>query len=320
LGRGRRTVLAGALAIAALAAPSGALAAGKPAAATGGASNVGQADALLNGSVDPNGGATTYFFQFGSNTLYGAQTAEASAGAGSKAVKVAQPVTGLAPATTYHYRIVARKGAAIVKGKDRTFKTKRQPLGVSLAAGPNPVRSGGATVLGGQLTGTGNAGRQVVLQYNPFPYTQGFANASNAQVTDAQGNFSFPVLSVPVNTEYRVLMPQKPEVVSPIVGVGTVLRVSTRVRVRRGVHRGKVRLTGRIEPAADGTQVLIQKFVHNQWANIAQTFARHSTDSASRYRKTVRQRRGGRYRVLVNVQGAHSPSYGTPKRVRHVRR
>jgi hypothetical protein len=317
-GRGSRMVLAGAVAVA-LAAPSGALAAGKPVVRTGGVSNVGQSDALLNGSVNPNGGATTYFFQFGTNSLYGAQTPDASAGARSKAVKVTSGLTGLAPATTYHYRLVARKGNAIVKGADRTFKTKRQPLGVSLAASPNPVRTGNGTLLGGQLTGTGNAGRQVVLQYNPFPYTQGFVNATNAQVTDAQGNFGFPVLSVPVNSEFRVLMPQKPEVVSPIVAVGTVLRVTTRVKVRRGVRRGSVRLTGTIEPAADGTQVLIQKFVGNRWANIASTFARHSTDSASRYRKTVRQRRGGRYRVLVNAQGAHSPSYGTPKRVRRVR-
>jgi hypothetical protein len=312
-------VLAGALAVA-LAAPSGAVAAGKPVVRTGGASNVGQADALLNGSVNPNGGQTTYFFQYGTNTLYGAQTPETSAGAGSKAVKVTVGVTGLAPATTYHYRLVARKGAAIVKGADRTFKTDKQPLGVSLVANPNPVRAGNGTSLAGQLTGTGNAGRQVVLQYNPFPYTQGFVNASNAQVTDAAGNFSFPVLSIPINSEFRVLMPQKPEVVSPIVAVGTVLRVTTHVKVRRGVRSGSVRLSGTVSPPADGTQVLIQKFQHDQWMNIASTFVRHSTDAASRYRKTFRQRRPGRYRVLVNASGAHSPSYGTPKRVRHVRR
>jgi phosphodiesterase/alkaline phosphatase D-like protein len=32
-------------------------------------------------------------------------------------------LTGLAPSTKYHYRIVAESGAEIVLGKDRTFKT-----------------------------------------------------------------------------------------------------------------------------------------------------------------------------------------------------
>ena len=59
-------------------------------------------------------------------------------------------------------------------GGDRTFKTLRQPLGVVLAATPNPAPFNGPTTLAGTLTGTGNANRSVVLQANPFPYTQGF--------------------------------------------------------------------------------------------------------------------------------------------------
>jgi hypothetical protein len=316
--RGSKLLLAG-IGVA-LIAPPGATAAGRAVVTTGGASNVHVQDAALNGSVNPNGRATVYFFQYGTTSLYGAATGEVAVGSGTKAVKVTQAVAGLAPATTYHYRLVARQGQTFVKGHDRTFRTRKQPLGVSLAGTPNPVRANGATVLAGQLTGTGNGGRQVVLQANPWPYTQGFVNVANPQVTDAQGSFSFPILSVPVNTQYRVLMPQKPEVVSPVVVLGTVVRVTTHVKVRRGVHRGRVRLSGTLSPAVDGTQVLIQKFVNNQWTNIAQTVAVHLSDTASRYRKTVRQRRGGRYRVLVNAQAAHSPSYGTTKRVRHVRR
>ena len=46
-------------------------------------------------------------------------------------------------------------------------------------AGPR-TRSASASrrSLGGQLTGTGNGNRQVVLQSNPFPYLQGFQNAA----------------------------------------------------------------------------------------------------------------------------------------------
>jgi hypothetical protein len=302
-----------------LAAPS--VAAARPAVTTGAPANVAQTTATVTGTVDPNGAAAAYFFQYGPTRVYGAQSAEASAGAGNARVKVAADIGGLAPATTYHYRVVARgPGGGLVLGADRTFKTKRQPLGVTLVGSPNPVVAGRATSLVGALTGTGNAGRQVVLQANPFPYTQGFVTAGNAQVTDSAGGFGFPVLSVPVNTQFRVLMPAKPEVVSPIVIVGAAVRVSTRVRVRRFARTGIVRLAGRITPAVDGTQVLIQKFRDEQWTTIASTAARHASGGRSAYSKSMRQRRHGRYRVLVNAQGAYSPALGRTVRVRHVHR
>ena len=67
----------------------------------------------------------------------------------------------------------------------------------------------------GILSGTGNSGRQVQLQANPWPYTQGFLAVGNNVVTTATGGFSFTLLSVSVNTQYRVLMPAKPAVDEP---------------------------------------------------------------------------------------------------------
>jgi hypothetical protein len=303
----------------ALAAP--AVAAARPAVTTGGASSVAQTTATVAGTIDPNGAAANYFFQYGPSKVYGAQTPETGVAVGRKPVKVSGALAGLAPATRYHYRLVGRGPAGgLAFGADRTFTTKRQPLGVTLAGIPNPVIAGGATTLAGTLTGTGNAGRQVVLQSNPFPYTQGFLNAGNVQVTGASGNFAFPVLSMPVNTQFRVLMPSKPEVVSPIVIVGAAVRVSTRVRVRRFSRTGIVRLSGQITPAVDGTQVLIQKFSNNVWTTIRTTSARHSSGGKSVYSKSMRQRRHGRYRVIVNAQGAYSPGLGRTVRVRHVHR
>jgi hypothetical protein len=301
-------------------APAVATAAEPPVAITGAPTLVAPSTVTLTGTVNPRGAETSYVFRFGTTTLYGGQTAPASAGSGTRRVRVTVPLTGLAPATTYHYRLLASNRVGSARGEDRTFKTHRQPLGVTLAGTPNPVRTGASTTLTGALTGTGNVGRDVVLQANPFPYTQGFLNVANPQVTDARGGFAFPILAVPVNTQYRVLMPQRPEVVSPVVVVGTKVRVTTHVNVKRGVRRGRVRLSGSLTPAVDGTQVLIQKFVDELWTTIASTTAQHATASRSRYRKTLRQRRPGRYRVYVNAQGAHVPNLGTTVRVRHVRR
>jgi hypothetical protein len=305
---------------AALLVPAGASAApAKPVPTTGGAASVGQTSVVLNGSVNPRQAETTYFFQYGPTRLYGATTGATGAGAGARRVRVAVGVGGLAPATTYHYRLVAQNAKGMVFGRNRTFRTQRQPLGVTLAGTPNPVLAGGATVLSGALTGTGAGGRQVVLQANPFPYTQGFAQVGNTLVTDVNGGFAFSVLSLPVTTQYRVLMPQRPDVVSPVTVVGTTARVTTHVRVRRGNRRGRIRFSGRLTPAVDGQQLLIQKFRRNRWVTIARTFAR-SAGSSSRYVKRVRQRRGGRYRVYANLQGAHVPTVGRTVRVRRVRR
>jgi hypothetical protein len=300
--------------------PATAAAAERPVVSTGGPSNVGQSTVVLSGSVNPRLAATTYFFQYGTTRLYGSNTVAASAGAGRRAVRVSAAVGGLAPATTYHFRLVAQNAKGARFGGDRTFRTRRQPLGLTLAALPNPIRTGRSTVLGGTLFGTGNAGRQVVLQANPFPYTQGFVTVTNAQLTNAQGGFAFPVLGVTLNTQYRVLMPRRPEIVSPVVALGTTVRVTTRVRVRRGSRRGRLRFRGRLSPAVDGEQILIQKRRRNgQWRTIARTFARDNGARSSRYVKRVRQRRGGRYRVVANVDGEHVPSVGRTVRVRRVR-
>jgi hypothetical protein len=288
----------------ALLAPAAASAA-KPAVTTGPAASVAQSTATLNGKVDANGKQTTYFFQFGTTRIYGVNTAETPAGAGANPVNVAVPVTGLAPDTVYHYRLVAKNADGQTLGGDRKFRTKRQPLGVTLGATPPNVAPGGPTTLAGTLTGTNNANRQVVLQSNPFPYTQGFVNVVNPQVTDAAGNFSFAVLSVPVTTQFRVLMPQRPEIASPIVIVGAALQVTTSTKkVKRHRHSVSVRFRGDIRPAAAGSRVDIQKLRNGVWTTIAHTRAQHESSTRSSYSTRVRLFRSGDYRVVAESAGA----------------
>ena len=109
-------------------------------------------------------------------------TAPLPAGGGAKVVNVVADVAALRPprrTTTASSPRTATDG----QGRRPHVQDKPQPLGLSLAATPNPVGIGKPTVLAGTLSGTGNAGRQVVLQSNPFPYTQGFQPTSNIQLT-----------------------------------------------------------------------------------------------------------------------------------------
>jgi hypothetical protein len=78
-----------------------------PTVVTSSAESVTTTTATLEGSVDPNDAETTYFFQYGTTTVYGSQTAPTPLDAGSTTVAVSAPVRGLKAATSYVFRLVA---------------------------------------------------------------------------------------------------------------------------------------------------------------------------------------------------------------------
>jgi hypothetical protein len=96
------------------------------------ATTLGSADrtdtsAQLRGLVDPNGSATSYRFEYGpaggsfDNSV---PVPDASAGSGNSPEMVVQQVTGLLPATAYHYRIVATSAIGADVGDPVTFTTE----------------------------------------------------------------------------------------------------------------------------------------------------------------------------------------------------
>jgi hypothetical protein len=56
-----------------------------PGVVTGAATGVTPTSATLNGTIDPNGRSTTWFFEYGTSTSYGSKTPEKSAGSGTSA-------------------------------------------------------------------------------------------------------------------------------------------------------------------------------------------------------------------------------------------
>jgi hypothetical protein len=104
-----------------------------PVVGTGGASAIGQGQATLSGSVDPRGWDTTYRFEYGMSTAYGASwpTVAVDLGGLTGAQSVSVTVQNLLPGTTYHYRLVASNTAGtIVAGEDQTFTTSSYPVSV----------------------------------------------------------------------------------------------------------------------------------------------------------------------------------------------
>jgi hypothetical protein len=78
----------------------------------------------LNGTVNPNGLSTTYYFQWGKTTAYGNKSpaTPASAGGGWDNGAVSANLTGLTLNTTYHYQLVATNSAGTNYGSDMTLK------------------------------------------------------------------------------------------------------------------------------------------------------------------------------------------------------
>ena len=126
-----------------------------PAAVTSAASSIGTTSAKLNGSVDPNGRSTTYFFEYGTTTSYGTKTSSSSAGSGSSSTNVSKTVSGLNSGTIYHFRLVATSDAGTVTGADRTFTTAERP-GSGHRPRPRLVGPTSAT-LGGSLNPNGRS-------------------------------------------------------------------------------------------------------------------------------------------------------------------
>lgn len=94
-----------------------------PTVVTEAAVGVGGESAILQGSVNPNGGTTLVSFEYGLTPAYGLTTVPQGVGNGDTAAAVARPVQGLLPGTTYHYRVTASNSLGVTQGDDAVFTT-----------------------------------------------------------------------------------------------------------------------------------------------------------------------------------------------------
>src|SRR5262249_55694084 len=95
---------------------------GPPTVTTNPADFIASSYARLKGSLNPNGLATTFHFQYGTTTSYGLTTPpQTQTGNTSRAVSAT--IMSLTASTTYHFRIVASNAAGTTFGSDRTFTT-----------------------------------------------------------------------------------------------------------------------------------------------------------------------------------------------------
>lgn len=188
---------------------------------------------------------------------------------------------------------------------------------LTITASPNPVVYSRTAVLAGRLSGSANAGVNVTLQSNPYPFT-GFKPAATV-TTDSTGHYAFTVRPG-LNTRYRASAATKP---GPNTTSTEVLeQVRTRVTLGLSTYhprRGQVvRFSGSVYPAHDGGLVAIQRRLSTgAYSTITRVRLAHVIGAnRSSYSKRLRVYRTGTFRVVLGSHADHARGVSSTRTAR----
>ena len=176
---------------------------GPPSAATEAASSIQGRQATANGSINPNQVPTKYRFEYGPTSSYGsvAPVPDGDAGHGGGNVPISTVLTtGLQPATTYHYRLVASNAAGTSYGSDAQFTTLAVPPTVSTGAATSITSR--SAMLNGSVNPE-NSTTQYYFEYGPtISYGTKTAELSAGSGLSAMG-VNAPLTGLEFGTQYH---------------------------------------------------------------------------------------------------------------------
>lgn len=155
---------------------------------TGAATDVSGRGAMLTGTVDPRGLPTDYHFEYGKTTAYGTKVPvpNQSVGSGTAGVTVSQAISGLAPTTTYHYRVVATNSEGTTVSVDRAFETQSL-LTVLCKTTGKPCREADRYPAGTAIEAKLKSGTESVISNPIAPIKCSFSTLAGA-TTDSGGS------------------------------------------------------------------------------------------------------------------------------------
>jgi hypothetical protein len=200
---GRWSVAALAAGILALASAGSADAAVGPSVSTGSATSVTATSAALNRTVNPNGTATSWHFEYGTTTAYGQTTPAQNAGSGTSSLSVSVSVSNLQAAKAYHFRIVATSAGGTSSGADATFTTP------ALGASPPAAVTSAATGVKGDaatLNGTVNPNGAATTWFFEYGTTTGYGTTTpskNAGNGTKAAKVSAPIAKLSAGVTYH---------------------------------------------------------------------------------------------------------------------
>jgi Immunoglobulin I-set domain./Fibronectin type III domain. len=159
------------------------------------ANSITPTSAQLNSTVNPNGSSTTFYFQYGTTTGYGSTTASGNT---SVSLTVNYNLTGLAPNTTYHYRIVASNGGGTGYGSDVAFTTSAQPAPTVQTLAADTI-----TATSGHLNSTVNPNGASTTFYFQYGTTASYGNTTASGNTSVSLSVGFDLTGLTPNTTYH---------------------------------------------------------------------------------------------------------------------
>jgi hypothetical protein len=248
--------------------------------------------ATVSGSVDPNGAATTYYFQYGRTTGYGNRTERLDAGDAMTAARVTARLASLRPYTRYHWRLVATNSVGVTRGADRTFRTGRLATALTAFSSRKVAPYGRGVMIGGRVSGAGVRGMTLALEQQRFPFDRGFTEVGSTHAGE-DGGYLFSVDHVRGATRFRVVSRTQDPLTSAVALVRSRPRPTIGARL---LSRKRARISGTIKPAVTG-ELSLQRFTGGGWTQVrhrAITGATTFSFKVTRVRKVNRA-----FRVIV---------------------
>jgi hypothetical protein len=232
----------------------------------------------LDGTVNPDGHETSWYFQYGTTPAYGTSTKVGGAGRSMDDVDVARAIADLIPNTVYHFRLVAVSVDGTTVGSDTSFETP----GPSLSSSSSAVNFGTMVTLSGIVPS--GATNETVAIYGQTAADPSFVEFATV-LTGANGAWAY-VVQPGIATNYKAIWHSE---ISPTISIG----VSPAVTLREPSH-GRFVAFVKAESRFNGRLVRLQRLEHGVWRTIAAR--RLNADSSASFRPSLP---AGRSRLRV---------------------
>jgi PKD repeat protein len=175
-----------------------------PTVITNAATNITQNTATLNGHVDANGDSTSVSFQYGLTTSYGSTVSAGTVG-GNNMTAVSAGISGLSPATVYHFRAKGTNVSGTSYGLDSTFTTTSQNLPPTVVT----TNATNITANSAKLNGTVNANGSTTTASFQYGLTTSYGSTISAGTVSGNSvtpvNATINALSPATTYHFRVM-------------------------------------------------------------------------------------------------------------------
>jgi hypothetical protein len=218
---------------------------------TTGVAQPGTTTATLNGTIDSDGAATSYHFEYGTGINYGANTPTEQLPIQDGSQPVQATISGLTPNTTYHFRLVANG----IDGGDRTFTTTAAPAN---PAAPSVSRLSAVdkTPTSARLTARIDPNRAATTWHIEWGTTASLGRSTPEQTLPAGDGgvpISVPLANLPAHTRiyWRVVASNAAGLRRSGTASFTTLRAPTGIILtvfpETALWSGNVRVSGRVQ-------------------------------------------------------------------------